>query len=253
MTLRDCDRGRYAAPVHVEAEFRGSVQARGRRVRGRVHFAAQFAGSRAFLPHVCRREACPVHSCPQFTGPPRTGGRRVPRGRPPGTRPTRVSCGRANSAQECTGTGHRPHSRGPSLRRPCKLAAGVYRRPSPAYSSGLSLRTRCKLGAGVYPGLRPPPHAPGSSLRNRANWGRVRTRGAGALARTRHDLARSCKLAADVCRQPAWHEAPAARYPSTAGATPVARISSRAASSSTGTPSCCAFVSFEPAASPATT
>ena len=189
----------------------------------------------------------PVYETPANWGPTCTAGA------PPGTRPTRVSCGRANSAQECTGTGHRPHSRGPSLRRPCKLAAGVYRRPSPAYSSGLSLRTRCKLGAGVYPGLRPPPHAPGSSLRNRANWGRVRTRGAGALARTRHDLARSCKLAADVCRQPAWHEAPAARYPSTAGATPVARISSRAASSSTGTPSCCAFVSFEPAASPATT
>ncbi len=161
--------------------------------------------------------------------PPANWGRACTAKAPSGTHLARVSCGRANSAQECTGTGHRPHSRGPSLRRPCKL------------------------GAGVYPGLRPPPHAPGSSLRNRANWGRVRTRGAGALARTRHDLARSCKLAADVCRQPAWHEAPAARYPSTAGTTPVARISSRAASSSTGTPSCCAFVSFEPAASPATT
>ena len=228
MTLRDCNHGRYAAPVHVEAEFRGSVQARGRRVRGRVHFAAQFAGSRAFLPHVCRREACPVHFCPQFTGPPRTGGRRVPRGAP-------------------------RYSSDPSFVRACKLGPGVYRAGRRQYSSGPSLRRPCKLGAGVYPGLRPPPHAPGSSLRNRANWGRVRTRGAGALARTRHDLARSCKLAADVCRQPAWHEAPAARYPSAAGATPVARISSRAASSSTGTPSCCAFVSFEPAASPATT
>ena len=94
-----------------------------------AHVGREFAGSRALRPHVYRREACPVHFCPQFTRPPRTGGRRVPRGRPPGTRPTRVSCGRANSAQECTGTGHRPHSRGPSLRRPCKLGAGVYPQP----------------------------------------------------------------------------------------------------------------------------
>ena len=217
--------------VHVRAEFAFSG------THGRVpamvgilmaHVGREFAGSRALRPHVYRREACPVHFCPQFTGPPRTGGRRVPRGA-------------------------FRYSSGPSFVQPCKLAAGVYRRVASLYSWGPSLRRPCKLGAGVYPGLRPPPHAPGSSLRNRANWGRVRTRGAGALARTRHDLARSCKLAADVCRQPAWHEAPAARYPSTAGATPVARISSRAASSSTGTPSCCAFFSFEPAASPATT
>ena len=333
MTLRDCDHGRYAAPVHVEAEFHGSVQARGRRVPGRVHMGLLLAGIRElgpdeyhhWLDHVRNFETCTgpfvktliaqliylmlcgirliahgtrltrvcifrytwAGSChgwnvygtrrPRVCGIPCVSASRVPAGRaprthegrvcrppanwgqactakaPPGTRPPRVSCNRANSAQVCTGTGHRPHSRGPSLRRPCKLAVDVYRRRAPAYSSGLSLRTRCKLGAGVYPGLRPPPHAPGSSLRNRANWGRVRTRGAGALARTRHDLARSCKLAADVCRQPAWHEAPAARYPSTAGTTPVARISSRAASSSTGTPSCCAFFSFEPAASPATT
>ena len=242
-----------------------------------AHVGREFAGSRAFLPHVYRRGVPPVHMRAEFAGRPRTGARRVPTRRPPGTRLARVSCNRANSRQECTSAQHCPYSWGPSLRSACKLGAGVYRRLSPVYSSGPSLRRPCKLAAGVYrrrastvlvraeftpalktrrgcvPGTRPRLHAPGQTLRNRANSGRVRARGAGALALTRHDLARSCKLAADVCRQPAWREAPAARYPSTAGTTPVARISSRAASSSTGTPSCCAFVSFEPAASPATT
>ena len=177
----------------------------------------------------------------------------------------------------CTGGRHARYTSAPSLRDPRELGAGVCRGGAPRYSSDPSFVRACKLGPGVYrhrapPALeraefadplqtrrgcvsasQPPPHTPGATLQDPENWGRVRTRGAGALARTRHDLAKSCKLAADVCRQPAWHEAPAARYPSAAGTTPVARISSRAASSSTGTPSCCAFVSFEPAASPATT
>ncbi len=69
---------------------------------------------------------------------------------PPGTRLPRVSCNRANSAQVCTGTQRRPYSRGPSLRIRCKLGAGVYRRPSPAYSWVPSLRRPCKLAAEVY-------------------------------------------------------------------------------------------------------
>ena len=60
--------------------------------------------------------------------PPANWGQACTAKAPPGTRLPRVSCGRANSAQECTGTGHRPHSRGPSSRRACKLAADVYRR-----------------------------------------------------------------------------------------------------------------------------
>ena len=238
MTLRDCDHGRYAAPVHVEAEFRGSVQARVRRVPGRVHVAAQFAGGvqtrgpcvptrytwagschgwnsyGTRRPRVCGipcvsaprvpAGGMPGTLLPPVYGTPRTGGRRVPRGRP-------------------------PVPAWPEFR------AGVQTRGRcvPARSAASTCLAR------VYAGP--------------ANSARVCTRNPSAVARTRTDLAESCELAADVCRQPAWHEAPAARYPSTAGATPVARISSRAASSSTGTPSCCAFVSFEPAASPATT
>ncbi len=60
-------------------------------------------------------------------GPPANWGRACAAGAPPGTRPARVSCNRANSRQECTGAQHRPHSRGPSSRRACKLAAEVYR------------------------------------------------------------------------------------------------------------------------------
>ena len=72
--------------VHVWPEFAFSG------THGRVpamvgilmaHVGREFAGSCSFLPHVCRREACPVHFCPQFTGPPRTGGRCVPPRRPP--------------------------------------------------------------------------------------------------------------------------------------------------------------------------
>ena len=116
--------------VHVRAEFAFSG------THGRVpamvgilmaHVGREFAGSRAFLPHVCRREACPVHFCPQFTGFLRTGGRRVPRGRPPAlvrpefragvqtrrrrvparstasTREGRVRGPPASSRQKCTG------------------------------------------------------------------------------------------------------------------------------------------------------
>ena len=89
---------------------------------------------------------------PRVCGIPRVSATRVPAGRAPrthegrvcrppaswgqactaralpGTLLPRVSCGRANSRQECTGTQHCPYSWVPSLRRPCKLAAGVYRR-----------------------------------------------------------------------------------------------------------------------------
>ena len=133
-----------------------------------------------------------------------------------------------------TGGRRVPRGRPPVLVRP-EFRAGVQTRGRcvPARSTARTREARAYAGP--------------------ANSARVCTRNPSAVARTRTDLAESCELAADVYRQPAWHEAPAARYPSTAGATPVARISSRAASSSTGTPSCCAFVSFEPAASPATT
>ena len=175
----------------------------------------------------------------------------------------------------------------PSLQGACKLAAHVYRlgthgrvpamvgilmahvgrefagsralRPHVYRGGAPPVLVRPEFRAGVQTRPRSVP-APGTARTREArayagpaNSARVCTRNPSAVARTRTDLTESCELAADVCRQPAWHEAPAARYPSTAGATPVARISSRAASSSTGTPSCCAFVSFEPAASPATT
>ena len=77
-------------------------------------------------------------------------------GAPSGTRPARVSCNSANSTQVCTGAQHRPHSRGPSSRRACKLAAEVYRRLSPAYSPGPSFVRTCKLAADVYKHRTPP-------------------------------------------------------------------------------------------------
>ena len=112
-----------------------------------AHIGREFAGSRAFLPHVCRREACPVHFCPQFTGPPRTGGRCVPPRRPPvltwpefragvqtrgrsvparstaRTREGRVCGPPANSRSMCTGallarTRRNPVCRGPASSQP---------------------------------------------------------------------------------------------------------------------------------------
>ena len=115
--------------VHVWPEFAFSG------THGRVpamvgilmaHVGREFAGSRAFLPHVCRRGVPPVRMRGEFAGRPRTGGRRVPRGRPPvlvrpefratvqtrgrsvpgyntaRTREGRVCGPHANSRQECT-------------------------------------------------------------------------------------------------------------------------------------------------------
>ena len=94
-----------------------------------AHVGREFAGSRAFLPHVYRRGVPPVHMRGEFAGRPRTGGRRVPRGRPPvlvcsefragvqtrgrrvparstaRTREGRVYGLPANSASTCTGPG----------------------------------------------------------------------------------------------------------------------------------------------------
>ena len=112
---------------------------------------------------------------PPVYGIPANWGQACAAGAPPGTRPARVSCGRANSTQVCTGAQHRPHSRGPSSRRACKLAAEVYRRLSPAYSPGPSFVQPCKLGPGVYRAGRRP-YSSGPSLR------------------------RPCKLAAEVYR-----------------------------------------------------
>ena len=77
-------------PVHVASEFRGSVQARGRRVPGRVHVAAQFAGvpassrpmctgsvhmgallagSRELGPDECHHWLNHVRNCETCTGP----------------------------------------------------------------------------------------------------------------------------------------------------------------------------------------
>ena len=43
-----------------------------------AHVGREFAGSRAFRPHVYRRGVPPVHMRGEFAGRPRTGGRRVP-------------------------------------------------------------------------------------------------------------------------------------------------------------------------------
>ena len=48
-----------------------------------AHVGREFAGSRAFLPHVYRRGVTSAHMRAEFAGRPRTGARRVPRGRLP--------------------------------------------------------------------------------------------------------------------------------------------------------------------------
>ena len=88
---------------------------------------------------------------PPVYGTPANWGQACAAGAPPGTRPARVSCNRAISRPTCTGTGHRPHSRGPSSRRACKLAADVYRRAprpgSPPRRPRYRCRSKCPLRA----------------------------------------------------------------------------------------------------------
>ena len=132
----------------------------------------------------------PVYETPANWGPTCAAGA------PPGTRPTRVSCGRANSRPMCTGTQHRQYSSGPSLRRPCKLAAEVYRgrstrfATSPASSprhanaqlarlkgtrehSGQMVLTKPREGARERILAWAPLHAPGLTLLVHASEGRV--------------------------------------------------------------------------------
>ena len=129
-------------------------------------------------------------------GPPANWGQACTAKAPPGTRPTRVSCNRANSRQECTGVQRRPYSWGPSLRRPCKLAAEVYRgcstrfATSPASSprhanaqlarlkgtrehSGQMVLTKPREGARERILAWAPLHAPGLTLLVHASEGRV--------------------------------------------------------------------------------
>ena len=122
-----------------------------------AHVGREFAGSRAFLPHVYRRGVTSAHMRGEFAGRPRTGARRVPRGRPPVL--VRLE-----------------FRAGVQTRRRCVPAPGT-------------ARTR---EARAYAGP--------------ANSARVCTRNPSAVARTRTDLAESCELAADVCRQPAWRQ-----------------------------------------------
>ena len=170
--------------AHVRAEFAFSG------THGRVpamvgilmaHVGREFAGSRTFRPHVCRRGVPPVRMRGEFAGRPRTGARRVPRGRPPVlVRPefragvqTRRRCVPARSTARTREA--RVHAGHANSRQEC---TGAYRQ-----------RTRL---ARVYAGP--------------ANSARVCTRNPSAVARTRTDLAESCELAADVCRQPAWRQ-----------------------------------------------
>ncbi len=120
----------------------------------------------------------PAHVTAEFRGSPRARVRRVP--------------GRVHFAAQLAGaprTGGRrvPRGRPPVLVRP-EFRATVQTRPRsvPGYNTA---RAR---GARVY-------GAP-------ANSARVCTRNPSAVARTRTDLAESCELAADVCRQPAWRQ-----------------------------------------------
>ena len=140
--------------------------------------------------------------------PPANWGPVCTAGAPSGTRLVRVSCGRANSAQVCTGTQRRPYSWGPSLRSACKLGAGVYRRPSPVYSSGPSLRRPRKLAAGVYRGTAPPVLVR-AEFTDPLQTQRGCVPGASAApARTGGDIAEACKLGPGACpkrRRPRTH------------------------------------------------
>ena len=97
---------------------------------------------------------------------------------PPGTRLPRVSCGRANSRPMCTEAQRRPYSWGASLRRPCKLTAGVYRGTTPP----VIVRSECTDPLQTQRGC-----VPGASV---------------APARTGGDIAEACKLGAGACPGP---------------------------------------------------
>ncbi len=123
-----------------------------------AHVGREFAGSRAFLPHVYRRGVRPVHMRGEFAGRPRTGGGRVPRGAS-------------------------RHSTDPSFVQPCKLAAGVYRGATPPVLVRAEFADPLQTRRGCVPASQPPPHTPGATLQDPENWGRVRIRGAPAPAR----------------------------------------------------------------------
>ena len=142
----------------------------------------------------------PVPICPEFRAGVQTRRRCVPAQSIARTRGARVSCGRANSRPMCTEAQRRLYSWGASLRRPCKLTAGVYRGTTPPILVRSEFTDPLQTRRGCVPGLRPRPHAPGATLRKLANSARVRTRGTGVPAHTRGDLARSCELGPGVLR-----------------------------------------------------
>ena len=175
-------------PVHVAAEFRGSVQARGRRVPGRVHVAAQFAGgpqargrrvpgrvhmgallagSRELGPDECHHWLNHVRNCETCTGPfvktliaqliylMLCGIRLIPHG----TRLTRVCIFRYTWAGSCHGWNsygtRRPRVCGiPCVSAPRVPAGGM---PGtllpPVYGTPANWGQAC--AAGAPPGTRP--------------------------------------------------------------------------------------------------
>ena len=118
---------------------------------------------------------------PRVCGVPCVTSSRVPAGGMPGTLLPPVYGTPANWGQACAAGAP------PVLVRP-EFRATVQTRPRrvPARSTARTREGR------VY-------GAPASSAR-------VCTRNPSAVARTRTDLAESCELAADVCRQPAWRQ-----------------------------------------------
>ena len=162
--------------VHVwpEFAFSGTRQRVPAMVRILMaHVGREFAGSRAFLPHVYRRGVPPVHMRGELAGLPRTGGRRVPRGRLPvpvcpefrataqtrprcvpapgaaRTRGARVYAGPASSRQVCTGA-HRQRTRGSRVcAGPANSARVCTRGPAPPARTRTDLAESCELGPGV--------------------------------------------------------------------------------------------------------
>ena len=93
-----------------------------------------------------------------------------------------MQAARELGAGVCRGGAPR-YSSGPSFVQPCKLAAGVYRGTTPPALVRAEFADPLQTRRGCVSASQPPPHTPGATLQDPANWGRVRIRGAPAPGR----------------------------------------------------------------------
>ena len=180
---------------------------------GPVHMGALLAGSRELGPDECHRKLNHVRNFETCTGPfvktliaqliylVLCGIRLISHG----TRLARVCIFRYTWAGSCHGWNSYGTRRPRVCGIPCVTSSRV---PAggmpgtllpPVYGAPANWGQACTAGA-------PPGTREGRVCGPPANSARVCTRNPSAVARTRTDLAESCELAADACRQPAWRQ-----------------------------------------------